>query len=182
MKIDAVLLIQLDETRRKSSRLAGELADRWYASAIGISQFDFGGSDETNETELAGGKADTASTFGKIGFGVTKELDRASPALFNAYCVTYAKDKKEGINYFPRVDVIFRKVGTGDPQEYTVFEFEGVLLTSYSLQIGDDGAGKESVKFRFETCKMRYRMQEADGRLAASPEIKGWNYKTNTVA
>lgn len=162
--------------------LRGESLDSLFAEAIAISDFDVGSADSEaeeilNPTDKAGNKV--SAQYAKFGFKITKECDRASPYLFKAYCLTFSKRKVEKQNLFAVAEVTFRKAGGPKPVEFLTLSFGGVIVTSYSLSVDDDGMTKETVGFRFQACDMVYAQQTPAGTQAPPPEKKGWSYAVN---
>ncbi len=178
MKIDAFL-----ELQDFDKRLKGESQDVEHAKAIEISQFDFGGQggdlDELLKKNPALGLR--KELFAKFGFSIDKEVDRASPLLFEAYCHTFSKNIVRQKNLFPFATVTFRKAGGPDgvPLEYLRIEFENVILTSYTLQSEGEGTATESLDFCFQACRMEYVPQEKTGDAKPVMALKGWDYADN---
>jgi type VI protein secretion system component Hcp len=179
MKIDAHLQLFTQDGGKGTIR--GESLDSWYKQQIGITDFSFGDTDGEGDDWLAsaGTGSAAAKSFAPFGFEVEKEVDVSSPHLFKAFAVTYSRRKVDAVNFFPSAVVIFRKVGGPSPTVYLTMSFGGVLVTSFSLDIGEDGMSKEKVKFRFQTTTMEYRRQDPTGKLNPPPEKKGWDFEKN---
>jgi type VI protein secretion system component Hcp len=180
MKIDAYLVL---EKEAGTVSLKGESQDSVFGKAIALTDFEFGSASTEFDDLLNRSGQDKAFTaqYAKFGFGVDKELDRASPYLFQAYCMTYSGKVTQSQQVFARATVTFRKV-SGDEAPLTFLElaFTGVVVVSYSVNIGEDGKAKESVGFRFKTCQLEYTPQTAAGKGGVPLAPRGWNYQLNT--
>ena len=120
--------------------------------------------------------------FAKIGFSIDKEVDLATPGLFQAYCLTYSKNLELENRVFGIATVTFRKAsGNEDPLEYLTYRFENVIVTSYKLNTDKEGRMKESIDFRFTACSVKYTPQQKTGEGSPPSEMKGWNFETSKV-
>ena len=181
MRIDGYLtLFEGDPTK---ATIKGETTDQVFGQTIEINGFDCGSGGSESEELLNPGEGavkKVKAQYAKFGFKIDKEVDRASPFLFQAYCLTISKNIVAKKNYFPHARVSFRHSGQMDAVEYAVYEFLGVIVTSYSLNCSSDGKAKESVSFRFKGCMMEYVLQTGVGGGGAKRELMGWDYRANT--
>jgi type VI protein secretion system component Hcp len=180
MKIDAYLVL---EKETNAVTLKGESLDSAFAKALALTDFEFG-SPSTEFDDLlnrSGTDKKFTAQYAKFGFSIDKELDRASPYLFQAYCLTYSGKVTQSQQIFARATVSFRKASGGEePLTFLEMVFTGVVVVSYSVNFGEDGKGKESVGFRFKTCQLQYTPQTAEGTGSVPLAPRGWNYQLNT--
>ncbi|MGH3144066.1 MAG: Hcp family type VI secretion system effector, partial [Gaiellales bacterium] len=96
-------------------------------------------------------------------------VSKASPKLMLA-CAT-GKHHKEAV-------LTVRKAGKTQ-QEFLVFKFKDVVVTSYQIggsELGD--APMDQGSLGFSTIQMEYKPQKADGSLD-TPVKAGWDLKQN---
>ena len=103
-------------------------------------------------------------------FSLVKQLDKASPKLFQSCCTG---------EHIADVTLELCKAG-GDKQKYMTYKFTDVLVSSYHSGTPDAGdAPVDSVGLAFGRIVVEYRPQRADG--AAQPPLSaGWDVKRNT--
>ncbi|QGJ71946.1 Hypothetical protein PBC10988_36590 [Planctomycetales bacterium 10988] len=105
-------------------------------------------------------------------FSITKDLDKSSPALFQAYCSS--SDPAQMIS-FSKAKVILRRMeGTKTPYTFVTFEFEDVSVLSYSIRCTGVERPEEDIDFYFRTCTFEYVPETADG--AGSPLARIWKF------
>jgi type VI secretion system secreted protein Hcp len=122
------------KTFLKLDGIKGESLDKTHKDEIEIDSFSFSAS-----SSGSGGGSGAATGKTISSFTITKKLDKASPALFQA-----AADGK----HIKLADVTFeRKAGRGQ-QEFLVIKLEDVLISSVQQGSGGGGA-KEQVTFAF---------------------------------
>lgn len=110
-------------------------------------------------------------------FSASKFPDSSSPMLFKAFASTRRPELTET---FKEAVVTLRKTGfqnTG-PSLFINFRFGQVTVTGYKFSAKGSNPSEEDLTFAFQTCKMQYTPQMADGGRS-SPNIKGWNFKDN---
>lgn len=180
MKIDAYLVL---EKEANTVTLKGESQDSVFGKALALTDFEFGSPSTEFDDLLNRSATDKKFTaqYAKFGFGIDKELDRASPYLFQAYCMTYSGKVTQSQQIFARATVTFRKAsGEENPLTFLEMVFTGVVVVSYSVNFGEDGKAKESVGFRFKTCQIEYTPQTETGAGGVPLAARGWNYQLNT--
>jgi type VI secretion system secreted protein Hcp len=146
----------------KMDGVPGESKDLKHKGEIDLESFSWG---ETNQGTAAAGGGGGAGKVSMQDFHFVTRVNKASPVLFLS-CAS-GKHIKEAI-------LTVRKAGK-DQQDYLVFKFKDVLVSSY--QIGGAEAGgvpMEQVSFNFARIDLEYRAQKPDGTLA--PAVKaGWD-------
>jgi type VI secretion system secreted protein Hcp len=153
----------------KMDGILGESKDLKHKGEIDLQSFSWA---ETNQAGPSAGRGAGAGA-GKVAmqdFHFVTRVNKASPLLFLA-CAT-GKHIKEAI-------LTARKAGKGQ-QDYLVFKFRDVLISSY--QVGGSEAGAEppmeQVSFNFARIDFEYRLQKPDGTLS-SPVKAGWDVEKN---
>lgn len=113
-------------------------------------------------------------------FQITKQVEKSSPFLAQAYFSNSFKRKRHKYNGFTEAKVTFRKLGAHSqhPEFFFSLTFGYVYVVGYELQTQGPEPPTETVDFCFQTCEMSYRAQSKDGTLGA-PNIKGWNFATS---
>ena len=148
----------------KLDGILGESKDLKHKGEIDLESFTWG---ETNQSAHAAGGGGGAGKVAMQDFHFVTRVNKASPLLFLA-CAS-GKHIKEAL-------LTARKAGK-DQQDYLVFKFKDVLISSY--QVGGAEAGElpmEQVSFNFARIDFEYRLQKPDGTLA--PAVKaGWDVK-----
>lgn len=181
MKIDAFL-----DLKPTAAKLSGESTDKVFTKSIQITEFDTGRSHTRGSGDLPPMSDKLANMYAPFVFQVRKDVDAATPHLFDAYCTTWAGWIVPGVNQFTQADISFRKAGEKtvtataiSKPVYLKFTFEKLLLISYSLGSSYDGVPTETVKFAFQTVKLRYEQQTQAGGTKPPPEMKGWDFAGN---
>ncbi len=151
----------------KIDGVPGESFDSKHKGEIPLESFSWG---ETHPS--GGGVGGGGAGAGKVQMHdlvVTMVVSKASPKLMLS-CAS-GKHHKEAV-------LTARKAGKSQ-QEFLVFKFKDVVVTSY--QIGGAALGDvptDQVSLGFSTIQMEYRAQKADGSLEA-PIKAGWDVKQN---
>lgn len=148
----------------KMDGVPGESKDLKHKGEIDLESFSWG---ETNQATAAAGGGGGAGKVSMQDFHFVTRVNKASPVLLLS-CAS-GKHIKEAI-------LTVRKAGK-DQQDYLVFKFKDVLVSSY--QIGGAEAGgvpTEQVSFNFSRIDFEYRAQKPDGTLAAAVKA-GWDVK-----
>ncbi len=113
-------------------------------------------------------------------FEITKDIDKVSPLLMQAFFSNSYKEKRQENNSFADAKITIRRTGGGSQanKPYLVFTFRGVYVVTYEFETADDESPEETIAFCFQTCEMKYSKQLASGELDSSANIKGWNFVT----
>jgi len=111
-------------------------------------------------------------------FQITKQVDKATPVLMQAYYSNSFKPKRQECNSFAEAKLIVRKLGGGNKahRAYLEMTFRGVYIVGYELETMGKDPPQETIDFCFQTCEMSYAQQLASGDLVKDPNIKGWNF------
>jgi type VI protein secretion system component Hcp len=135
------------------------------------------------KADAQGHQAAQAKPEGRLCFSVSKDMDLASPALFQAYCrmktwrePTAAKDKTLG--QFSGATVTLRKFFGPMAFSFLIFKFTEVRIISYSLSVGDDAVPKEKLQFKFKTYTVEYTAQEPTGARGQT-KTSNWDVGNN---
>jgi type VI secretion system secreted protein Hcp len=155
----------------KIDGIPGESVDKAHKDEIELESFSWG---ETNSgAPQPGGGGGGAGKVQIQDLHVVALVNKASPTLMLA-CAT-GKHLKQAV-------LTARKAGKGQ-QEFLVFKFSDVLVSSY--QIGGSSHGDQlptdQVSFNFAKIEMEFRPQKADGTLDAGVKA-GWDVKGNKPA
>ena len=150
----------------KIDGIQGESTDSKHKGEIQIESFSWGAVQPGTFGQGGGGGA------GKVqmqDFHFVMTVNKASPKLFLA-CAQ--GDHIKGATFTAR------KAGGKDQQEFLVYKFNDVLVSSY--QTGGSGASEtlpmDQVSFNFGRIEVEYRPQKPDGSLD-SPENAAWDIK-----
>ena len=154
----------------KIDGIAGESTDAKHKGEIDLESFSWG---ETNAGAHAGGGGAGAGKVTMQDFHFATKVNKASPVLFLSCAM--GKHLKEAI-------FTARKAGKGQ-QEFLVFKFTDLLISSYQVGGAEAGAGvpMDQVSFNFARVEYSYRAQDATGKLVA-PINAGWDVKQNKQA
>jgi type VI secretion system secreted protein Hcp len=150
----------------KIDGVPGESSDVKHKGEIQLESFSWG------ETSSGAAAVGTGASTGKVHIEdliISMAVSKASPKLMLA-CAT-GKHLKEAV-------LTARKAGKAQ-QEFLVFKFKDVLVTSY--QTGGSVQGDvpvDQVSLGFSQIQMEYRPQKADGSLDAGVKA-GWDLKQN---
>ena len=112
-------------------------------------------------------------------FQITKQIDKASPILMQAYFSNSFKPKRQESNSFSEAKLVVRKLGGGGSKSHKSFltlTFRGVYIVGYELETMGKDPPQETIDFCFQTCEMSYARQLASGDVAKNPNVKGWNF------
>lgn len=149
----------------KLDGIPGESRDVKHKDEIELESFSWGESNPV--APVAGG----GGGVGKVhvqDLNVVKALDKASPKLFLA-CASG--------EHIKGATLTARKAGKGQ-QEFLVYKFTDLLVSSYQSGAGGGEAPTDQVAFNFATIAVEYRPQKPDGTLDA-PVKGGWDVKQN---
>ena len=200
--LDAIL--ELFPSRKMSAHISGESLDNDWSqqsrakAIIEIVSFRFGdakslakakeadkkaakrqGDDDEDEPESGGvssGKK-TGNVEDDYRFQITKQIEKATPALAQAYFSNSFKPKRHEYNSFDEAKISFRKLGAHrkHPTPFFTITFRGVYVVGYELQTQGVEPMEETIDFCFQTCEMSYREQARDGTLGVA-KVKGWDF------
>ena len=155
----------------KLDGISGEAKDDTHKDQIDISSFSWG-------TSNAGsGGSQGGSGTGKVSLSdihISKVADKSSMNLFDYCC----RGK-----HIPKGWLYVRKAGgDANAKDYETIELDEVFVSSWS-QSASDGGGlpAESLSLNFSKIKFDYKMQNADGSLAAGSP-KTWDVKLNKAS
>ena len=151
----------------KFDGIKGESTDAKHKDEIDIESWSWG---ETNAGSAASASRARAGKVAMQDFHFVMRLNRASPALMKA-CATGEHIKVATLTA--------RKSGKGQ-QEYLIFKFSDVLVSSYQTggASGGDPVPIDQVSFNFAKVQLEYRPQDATGRLGTAVTA-GWDVKAN---
>jgi type VI secretion system secreted protein Hcp len=157
------------DTFLKISDIPGESTDDKHKDWIEITSFSHGVDQPYSDTASSAGGA-TAERADFDSFTITKEVDIASPKLYEASFT--GKHLKE---------VIIEACRSGtDKQKYLEIKMEQVLITSYR-QNGGDSFPTEYVSFRPGKITMTYVKQQRDGGQMGGNVVTGWDLTQNKI-
>ena len=152
----------------KIDRIEGQSTDSKHKGEIDLESFSWGVTNSGGGH--AGGGGGGAGKVSMQDFHFVMKLNKASPKLMLA--CAQGQHIKEAV-------LTGRKAGKGQ-QEFLVYRFRDVLVTSY--QTGASAEGPEGpldqVSFGFARIEVEYRSQKPDGSLDA-PIKAGWDTKKN---
>jgi type VI secretion system secreted protein Hcp len=150
----------------KIDGVPGESPDAKHKGEIQLESFSWGEASPGGAASGGGGGAGKVQMHDLV---FTMAVSKASPKLMLA-CAT-GKHHKEAV-------LTVRKAGKTQ-QEFLVFKFKDVVVTSYQIggsELGD--APMDQASLGFSTIQMEYKPQKADGSLDA-PVKAGWDLKQN---
>jgi type VI secretion system secreted protein Hcp len=156
----------------KLDGITGESQKDGHKGEIDVMSFSWGAS---NSSSVGTG---TGASTGKVSvsdFSIMKTTDSSSPVLFQKCC--------DGSVIATGVVTLQKQGGSGGPQQYLVYNFTNVYVTSIQWS-GSGGAGDspmESASFCFEKCTVDYTPQDDPG-TAGSAVHGGWDVGANTAA
>jgi type VI secretion system secreted protein Hcp len=154
----------------KVDGMPGEATTKNFQDQIRLLSFSWGGSQTSS---VAGNKGSGAGKVDLAGLSVTKELDKASPKLFNSLCSgTHIKSAtlsatKAGAG--GGTGGVFLKITLGEL-------FVTSLHTSAASEIPT-----ESVSFSYNTIRIEYSTQDDNGVLTVAGDVS-YDLKANTVS
>ena len=201
--LDAIL--ELFPSREMSAHITGESLDAEWSqksrakAIIEIKSFRFGdakslakakeadkkaakrGDDDDDDDEPPRGGVASGKKTGNVEddyrFQITKDVEKATPALAQAYFSNSFKPLRQMYNSFDEATISFRKLGAhhDHPMAFFALTFRAVFIVGYELQTQGVEPPEETIDFCFQTCEMSYRPQLHDGSLGTA-KVKGWNF------
>ncbi|QEL19457.1 type VI secretion system tube protein Hcp [Limnoglobus roseus] len=113
-----------------------------------------------------------------LGFQIKKDVDSASADLFQAYCATVIQPNPNKqyrkLGQFATAEVTLRKMFDGKARPYLFCSFRDVTIDSYSVSFDSSrGHMMETVTFKFNTYRMKYQSQTAEGKAGTASDISG---------
>jgi type VI protein secretion system component Hcp len=139
------------------------------------------GGDDDDDEDATRASVGSAKRTGKVEedyrFQITKQIERATPVLAQAYFSNSFKPKRHEYNSFDEAKITVRKLGAHakHPKAYFTVTFRGVYIVGYELQTQGPEPLEETIDFCFQTCEMSYKSQSAEGTLGTA-NVKGWNF------
>lgn len=148
----------------------GESQAAGHAKEIEVFSFSFGAS---NPSSVAFGTGSGAGKVDISSLSIQKQVDNSSTKLFQNCCAG---------EHFATGVLTVREAGGTAPVEYMVANLTQVFIDSVSWG-GASGGGKpsESVALSFESIKITYIPQNADGSKGTKQE-GSWHIKKNAAA
>lgn len=122
----------------------------------------------------------TGDTSQDYRFQITKEVEKSSPFLMQAFFSNSYKPNRKNYNSFSEAKITVRKLGhsTKQPTPFLEITFRGVYIVGYEVETKGTEAPEETVEFCFQTQEIKYTAQTEGGELKSSnSNIKGWNFK-----
>jgi type VI protein secretion system component Hcp len=201
--LDAIL--ELYPSRKMVAHISGESLDsNWSQQSrakgiIEIMSFRFGdakslakakeadkkaakrGGDDDDDDEPPRGEVGTGKKTGNVEddyrFQITKQIEKATPMLAQAYFSNSFKPMRHEYNSFDEAKITFRKLGAHrqHPTAFFTLTFRGVYVIGFELQTQGPEPPEETIDFCFQTCEMSYKPQSQDGTLGTA-NVKGWNF------
>jgi len=162
MAFDA--FIQIDD-------IPGESTDEAHKNWIEVTSFNHGVHQAISTTASSAGGA-TAERADFSTFDITKEVDLASPKLFEASFTG---------KHIPKIVVEFCRAG-GAKEKYLTIELEQVLISDFSQGGGDTstiGFPVERVSFAPGKIKMTYSQQKREDGTGGGVVAAGWDSTKN---
>jgi type VI secretion system secreted protein Hcp len=149
----------------KFDGIKGESTDAKHKDEIDIEAWSWG---ETNAGASAPGGGRGAGKVAMQDFHFVMRLNKASASLMKACAAgEHIKD----------ATLTGRKAGK-DQQEYLVYKFYDLLISSYQVSGGGDETATDQVSFNFAKFEMEYRQQKPDGSLTPAGQFK-YDIKAN---
>jgi type VI protein secretion system component Hcp len=177
MPLDGYLQI-LDKGNKAA--IKGEALDKAFAGAIAITSFELDSQVDLGTKDLTTPQESRASFFT---FSIEKDVDAATPFLFQAYAEFWSSTTTEGAEKnpnggkFDKAKVTLRKPGGKFPVEYMTFEFEEIWVKSWELKTKEgDELPEEQVEFCCNACTIKYFPQRVDGS-AGSMVPGAWDFR-----
>ena len=157
----------------KIDGIDGESHDSKHKNEIDVASWSWGA---TNSGTMSAGGGGGAGKVSMQDFHFVMSVNKATPKLILA-CANGQHIKKAVLTC--------RKAGT-DQQEYLVYTFSDILVSSY--QTGGSGGGShdraasviptEQISLNYAKMEIEYKEQKADGTLAGTIK-SGWDVKEN---
>jgi type VI secretion system secreted protein Hcp len=147
--------------------LDGESEDATYKNCIDVESWSWGMT-QSGSMHIAGGGGKGKVSIHDL--SVTKNVDKASPALMQKCC--------DG-EHLAEATLICRKAGGSSQVEYLKIKMEEVLVSSYSQSGGGgDTMPLDSFTLNFAKVSEEYTPQDAKG-AAGGGSVLGWNAREN---
>ena len=152
----------------KIDTIEGESKDSKHAGEIELESWSWGA---TNAGSSAHGSGAGAGKVAMQDFHFVMKVNKATPKLILAVASG---------QHIPKAVLTCRKAG-GKQEEYLVYKFWDVLISSY--QTGGSGHGEgvvptEQVSFNYTKMQTEYKEQKPDGTLGGAITA-GWDLKQN---
>ncbi len=145
----------------KFEGIDGESKDADHNRWCDLASFNFGG---VTPGGGATGQSRRRAAVVLSDFVLFKELDKASPVLF---------DKFSKGEIIPRVEIEVTATYGGQRQPYLYFELENVLITSYFLDVqGGENVPMETVTLNYEKLLYRYTEYDQNGSSKGNVEAE----------
>jgi type VI secretion system secreted protein Hcp len=148
----------------KIDGIPGESQDSKHKGEIELESFSWGATQTTGHPGVGGG----AGKVQMQDFHFVMTVNKASPKLFLA-CARG--------QHLKNATLIARKAGKAQ-QEFLVFKFTDVLISSYQSGGTGEGVPMDSVSLNFAKIEFEFRPEKPDGSLAP-PAGAGWDVKKN---
>ena len=119
-------------------------------------------------------------------FTIKKDVDNASPQLYQAYCKNWTASTSHDPNQvkddgkFASAKVTIRKSGGGSPIEYLVFEFREVWVKSWELKSDAENLPDEEIEFGFNAMQIRYYPQQSTGARGQEMPTGFWDFRSDS--
>jgi type VI secretion system secreted protein Hcp len=179
MAVDAFL--QFKTSGKNAVTLKGETKDKFMKAppsgppAFEISSWSFGATNPVNVSSQSGGGGAGKVNFDS--FTVTKNIDAASPSLFQTACTG---------GHYDECVLWLRKAGGSNTKQsgqvYLKFNFKLVMIENIEWAHGDP-APTESIKFQYGALSVVYYPQNQDGSIARGKKKNAtWDRVTNAQA
>jgi type VI secretion system secreted protein Hcp len=151
----------------KIDGIEGESQDSKHAKEIELESWSWGET-QTGTQSIGGGGG--AGKVAMQDFNFTMRVNKASPKLMLA-CATG--------QHIPKVVLTCRKAG-GEQQEYLMWTFSDVLISSYQSggKIKDDVLPTDKISLNFAKIEVEYKEQKPDGTLGGAVKA-GYDVKQN---
>jgi type VI secretion system secreted protein Hcp len=148
----------------------GETLDETFRAkgAIQLTGFSLESKVDLSYEQSEGSAKDPGKTFT---IKIKKEMDKASPDLFRAYCMHATKKEKS----FDKAILTVRKAGGATPLEFLVLELGSVTLQSYNIESDEDAVPEETFHLAFGTLMIKYYPQKGSGGTGAM-KPGGWDF------
>ncbi len=152
-----------------SIKVVGESQDPTHMGAIEIAAFAFGIENPTTIGSTSSGAGAGKAKFDEI--DITKSVDTASPALFEAAAA--------GV-HFPQMLLKIRKTGVANQPDYLIYDFREVFVTKIEWTGGGGGeVTEEMVTLAYGALQISYAPQNANGAYG-KPQLGQWSQITDT--
>lgn len=131
----------------------GESTRKGFEDQIEVESLDFGVDNPTSSGPGAGRGAGKASIRP---LSITKQVDKASPKLFDA--CAHGK-------HFPKATITFHRSGGDEPVDYLVYNLEKVYISNYQINgsSGMEDRPREQISLDFGKVEVTYTPQTETG-------------------